>query len=123
MANPTTPRNFSKGLYSSRNADKFVIRLKEDMRAQITERAKEANCSMNSWIIHRLEQILNDEHPLAWTPAVNAPVRYNDLVFVIKGFDMDGSGDLVAEIARRDSEGKLVELHVPVTDLKPFKIV
>ncbi|WP_410962142.1 transcriptional regulator AmrZ, partial [Salmonella sp. SAL4457] len=44
--------------YSSRTADKFVVRLPEGMREQIAEVARSHHRSMNSEIIARLEQSL-----------------------------------------------------------------
>ncbi len=123
MVREKTPKSFSSGLYSSRHADKFVIRLKDGMREAINDAAKDANCSMNSWIIHRLERILINEHPLAWTPTTNMPVYYNDLVYLIQNFEIDKDGELIAELVRRDSEGELVEVKALVTELSQYKIV
>lgn len=50
--------NLSK--YSSRTADKFVVRLPEGMRSRIGEVAKGNHRSMNSEIIARLENSLDD---------------------------------------------------------------
>lgn len=47
--------------YSSRTADKFVIRLPEGMRDHIAEVARHHHRSMNSEIIARLEQSLAQE--------------------------------------------------------------
>lgn len=54
--------------YTSRTADKFVVRLPEGMRDRIAEVAKQHHRSMNSEIIARLEHSLLDlpslpEHP------------------------------------------------------------
>lgn len=43
---------------SSRNADKFVVRLPDGMRGRIGEAAQQNHRSMNSEIIQRLEQSL-----------------------------------------------------------------
>lgn len=50
--------------YSSRTADKFVVRLPEGMREQIAEVARSHHRSMNSEIIARLEQSLLQEGAL-----------------------------------------------------------
>jgi metal-responsive CopG/Arc/MetJ family transcriptional regulator len=50
--------------YSSRTADKFVVRLPEGMRERIAEVAKNHHRSMNSEIIARLEQTLIQEGAL-----------------------------------------------------------
>lgn len=46
--------------YTSRTADKFVVRLPEGMRDRIAEVAKQHHRSMNSEIIARLEHSLVD---------------------------------------------------------------
>lgn len=46
--------------YTSRTADKFVVRLPEGMRDRIAEVAKQHHRSMNSEIIARLEHSLLD---------------------------------------------------------------
>ena len=47
--------------YSSRTADKFVVRLPEGMRDRIAEVARNPHRSMNSEIIARLEQSLQED--------------------------------------------------------------
>lgn len=47
--------------YSSRTADKFVVRLPLGMRDRIADVARHNHRSMNSEIISRLEQSLNQE--------------------------------------------------------------
>ncbi|MCU9529354.1 Arc family DNA-binding protein [Pseudomonas mosselii] len=49
-------------VYSSRTADKFVVRLPEGMREKIGEVAKVRHRSMNSEIIARLEESLANEN-------------------------------------------------------------
>ncbi|SFB28163.1 Arc-like DNA binding domain-containing protein [Pseudomonas simiae] len=48
---------------SSRNADKFVVRLPDGMRGRIGEAAQQNHRSMNSEIIQRLEQSLIKGEP------------------------------------------------------------
>ena len=50
--------------YSSRTADKFVVRLPDGMRERISEVARDHHRSMNSDIIARLEQSLVQEGAL-----------------------------------------------------------
>ena len=50
--------------YSSRTADKFVVRLPDGMRERIADVAKNHHRSMNSEIIARLEQSLEREDDL-----------------------------------------------------------
>lgn len=44
--------------YNSRIADKFVVRLPEGTRAQITNMAGQQHISMNSWIVQAVEEKL-----------------------------------------------------------------
>lgn len=54
--------NFKKNTaYSSRTADKFVVRLPDGMRDRIAEVAREQHRSMNSEIIARLESSLQQD--------------------------------------------------------------
>lgn len=50
-----------QAVYSSRTADKFVVRLPDGMRERIAEVARNHHRSMNSEIIARLEQSLLQE--------------------------------------------------------------
>jgi CMP-N-acetylneuraminic acid synthetase len=54
-----------QALYSSRTADKFVVRLPDGMRERIAEVARTQHRSMNSEIIARLEQSINQEQNVA----------------------------------------------------------
>ena len=51
--------------YSSRTADKFVVRLPEGMRERIADVARSHHRSMNSEIIARLEQSMLQESALS----------------------------------------------------------
>ena len=51
-------------LYSSRKADKFVVRLPDGMRERIADVARNHHRSMNSEIIARLEQSMLQESAL-----------------------------------------------------------
>ncbi len=54
--------NLKKNIaYSSRTADKFVVRLPEGMRDRIAEVARDQHRSMNSEIIARLESSLQQD--------------------------------------------------------------
>ncbi|TBU87623.1 Arc family DNA-binding protein [Stutzerimonas kirkiae] len=53
-----------QAVYSSRTADKFVVRLPDGMRDRIAEVARNHHRSMNSEIIARLEQSLLQEGAL-----------------------------------------------------------
>ncbi len=53
-----------QAIYSSRTADKFVVRLPDGMRERIADVARNHHRSMNSEIIARLEQSLLQEDAL-----------------------------------------------------------
>lgn len=55
--------------YTSRTADKFVVRLPEGMRDRIAEVAKQHHRSMNSEIIARLEHSMLDLPSLPEQPS------------------------------------------------------
>ena len=57
-----------QALYSSRTADKFVVRLPDGMRERIADIARNHHRSMNSEIIARLEQSLFQEGALGDEP-------------------------------------------------------
>lgn len=52
-----------QAIYSSRTADKFVVRLPDGMRERIADVARNHHRSMNSEIIARLEQSLLHDVP------------------------------------------------------------
>ncbi|WP_026146379.1 Arc family DNA-binding protein [Zestomonas thermotolerans] len=57
-------RPMKQATYSSRTADKFVVRLPEGMRERIADIARSHHRSMNSEIIARLEQSMLQEGAL-----------------------------------------------------------
>ncbi|MHA6494610.1 Arc family DNA-binding protein [Pseudomonas borbori] len=57
-------RPMKQALYSSRTADKFVVRLPDGMRERIADVARNHHRSMNSEIIARLEQSMLQEGSL-----------------------------------------------------------
>src|SRR5690606_126511 len=59
-----------QALYSSRTADKFVVRLPDGMRERIADVARNHHRSMNSEIIARLEQSLLQEDALDDEPGM-----------------------------------------------------
>ena len=63
-------RPLKQAIYSSRTADKFVVRLPDGMRERIAEVARNHHRSMNSEIIARLEQSLIQEGALGDEPAL-----------------------------------------------------
>ncbi|MNQ43927.1 Arc-like DNA binding domain protein [compost metagenome] len=60
-----------QAIYSSRTADKFVVRLPDGMRETIAQVAREHHRSMNSEIIVRLEASLIAEGALEETKPIN----------------------------------------------------
>lgn len=63
-------RPLKQAIYSSRTADKFVVRLPDGMRERIAEVARNHHRSMNSEIIARLEQSLIQEGALDDEPSL-----------------------------------------------------
>ena len=63
-------RPLKQAIYSSRTADKFVVRLPDGMRERIAELARNHHRSMNSEIIARLEQSLIQEGALGDEPSL-----------------------------------------------------
>lgn len=48
-------------IYSSRAAEKFVVRLPDGLRAQVDELANESHCSMNTVFVRAVEQYLDGQ--------------------------------------------------------------
>jgi hypothetical protein len=72
--------------YSSRTADKFVVRMPKGMRDRIAQTAKAYHRSMNSEIVSRLESSLKKDHKkekdLKLSPpteSVEQPISVNEL--------------------------------------------
>ena len=64
LTNRLSMRPMKQAVYSSRTADKFVVRLPDGMRERIADVARNHHRSMNSEIIARLEQSLLQEGAL-----------------------------------------------------------
>lgn len=65
--------------YSSRPADKFVVRLPEGMRDRIAQIARNYHRSMNSEIISRLEHSLhNEQQPMPIKGIENKDLSHNE---------------------------------------------
>ena len=86
-------RPTTQAIYSSRTADKFVVRLPDGMREQIMEVAKENHRSMNSEIIARLKKSLEqpdgtmeiDGEGMLWNPSTGMLVKTPDGMGAIQG--------------------------------------
>ena len=78
-------RPTNQSTYSSRTADKFVVRLPDGMREQIAVVAASSHRSMNSEIIARLQKSLEQPHKdlvevdapegTIWNPSIGNLVR------------------------------------------------
>ena len=64
-------RPMKQAIYSSRTADKFVVRLPDGMRERIADVARNHHRSMNSEIISRLEPSLFQEGTLDSGPILH----------------------------------------------------
>jgi plasmid stability protein len=97
-----------QALFSSRTADKFVVRLPDGMRERIADVARNHHRSMNSEIISRLEQSLfhegmsGENSPLLVNSAELAP-HESELLQRFRQLSRRQQNALVALIAH-DSE-------------------
>lgn len=118
--------------YDSRVADKFVVRLPEGMRGDLSELARERHISMNSYIVQKLETAvaidkgfeLPSTSPISekWTPVKGMLVQFKDveraIPWEIIGFDFD-SGSLMVEL-RDLIEG--IPIKTALDRVKPFLV-
>lgn len=133
-------RPLKQAIYSSRTADKFVVRLPDGMREKIAEVARVHHRSMNSEIIARLEESLiqedkannpamhvgtEDGTPMpvveAWVPVAGMLVCERldtSKVYGIKDFDIDGKGNLYAVLGSLKGD----EVTKPIGHLQPFVV-
>lgn len=116
-------RPVKQAVYSSRTADKFVVRLPDGMREQIAEVARTHHRSMNSEIIARLEKSLASEEVaegtveveaegVLWNPCTGMLVKYPAGIGAIQGVHY--SGDLSTVMIMIDHES------YPLKDIKPI---
>lgn len=125
-------RPMKQAVYSSRTADKFVVRLPDGMRERIAEVARNHHRSMNSEIIARLERSLNDptqaeedintlDVPVdPWTPVEGMLVTFRKgpqagKPYMIHGFEFTQDLKLGADL----DIGSITSL----TALKPYLVV
>lgn len=121
-----------QAIYSSRTADKFVVRLPDGMREKVAEMARGHHRSMNSEIISRLEKSLQEEGfidmeegeleplpPEGWMPVVGQFVYKKagkQKVFgTIKAIYINEMGEMAAKVTN-DLLGNFTEL---LTKLRP----
>lgn len=138
-------RPLKQAIYSSRTADKFVVRLPDGMRERISEVARNHHRSMNSEIIARLEHSLIEEEAVTdaalpdgtiqaiiqkldvqpWIPQVGQVVRRRDNTVplgTIKSFHY-GSMGLMAKIkVFTDKDAEVPDTNQAVGLLVPFDI-
>lgn len=133
-------RPLKQAIYSSRTADKFVVRLPDGMREKIAEVARLTHRSMNSEIIARLEESLiqtdKELNPAVHAdtdggtpmPVVDAWVPSRDMlvcerldvkkVYAINDFEMGDNGILYAILTSTKGE----KAQLPVGYIQPFVV-
>lgn len=120
-------RPLKQAIYSSRTADKFVVRLPDGMREAIAEVARTHHRSMNSEIISRLDNSLKAEGIEApvtdvpvelegqWIPQVGQLVRTkHGTVRAIDSFMIYEDGSIEAHFPG------FVDEYISINDLKPY---
>jgi hypothetical protein len=117
-------RPLKQAIYSSRTADKFVVRLPDGMRERIAEVARSSHRSMNSEIIARLEKSLAspdaeggtvefDGEGVMWNPSVGMLVKTPAGMGSIQGVTYSGDSTDTVKIVV-DGEA------YPLSDIKPI---
>jgi len=103
---------------SSRDADKFVVRLPDGLRELIEKIGKDRHTSMNTVFVTTMIKMVNEEgnefveqnlavgDEAGWTPSIGMvveikgdPENEGNAVTVIEGFEPDGKGGLLAKLA------------------------
>jgi len=133
-------RPTNKAVYSSRSADKFVVRFPDGMREQIAAIASKHHRSMNSEIIAKLEVAIldelkeanpamhvtaGDEVPMpvvdAWVPVFGMLVCERldkEKVYGLLNFEQTDDGVLMAELSGANG----VKKCLPLGHLQPFTV-
>lgn len=117
-------RPLKQAIYSSRTADKFVVRLPDGMRERIADVAKEHHRSMNSEIIARLEKSLDspaaeegtvevEAEGVLWNPCIGMLVKTPAGIGSIQGVHYS---DHTLETVKITVDGK----SYPLTKIKPI---
>ena len=100
-------RPMKQAIFSSRTADKFVVRLPDGMRERIADVARNHHRSMNSEIISRLEQSLFHEDVIGGSPlqldSAELSIHEHELLQRFRQLSRRQQNALVALIAH-DSE-------------------
>lgn len=114
-----------QAVYSSRTADKFVVRLPDGMREQIADVAKVNHRSMNSEIISRLSKSLAtpenedgtvevDGEGVLWNPSMGMLVKTPDGIGSIQGVHYARKDNIDTVMIRVD------EVSYPLSDITPI---
>lgn len=104
-------RPLKQAVYSSRTADKFVVRLPDGMRERVAEVARTHHRSMNSEIIARLEQSLIEE-----SAATDAELPRGSIDAVIQKLDVQPWIPQVGQVVRRRDN------DIPLGTIKSFRL-
>lgn len=144
----TAPRQPKQAVYSSRTADKFVLRLPDGLRERVHSLANIKHRSMNAQVIHWLElcvaleeknengfseedlqaflnidtqpSIIVPYQPVNYTPAPGVPVRVkNDGgVWILRSYVVR-AGEAIAILERFSELGEAALLDVGIDQLEP----
>jgi plasmid stability protein len=117
-------RPLKQAVYSSRTADKFVVRLPDGMRERIAEVARTHHRSMNSEIIARLEKSMDtpeqeegtvevEAEGVLWNPSMGMLVKTPAGIGAIQGVHYS---DNTLETVKITVDGK----SYPLKDIKPI---
>lgn len=96
-------RQVKQANYSSRTADKFVVRLPDGMRERVAELARENHRSMNAEIVSRLETSLNTSE--VDTPSLNG---VGDATALISKLDVQAWSPRIGDLVRRRDNKRIV---------------
>jgi len=108
--------NTTAGLYSSRTADKFVVRLPDGMRERIADRARNHHRSMNSEIVAVLERDLENptngdkaaHHEQHTNPDAATPLQ----VGMVAYYDYKDNGELALGVIQAIAISLDDDVHV-----------
>lgn len=120
-------RTIKQPVYSSRSADKFVLRLPDGMRTQVEALAREAHCSMNSYMIGKLTTAVaidTGEHT-PYTPVIGMVLEHkaSGSVGTLEGISVYEDG-LKAQINWVTMLKGTPTFREPIllTDLRPYVV-
>lgn len=120
-------RPFKQAIYSSRTADKFVIRLPDGMRENVAVLAKDRHQSMNSYMVAKLERAVAidiGEHT-PYTPVLGMLLEHKESQSVAVLDKVQAyKGKLYASLSWLDIYDGCPEAGAPVqlTDLRPYVV-